>query len=238
MRVLLLNPPGREIYVRDYFCSKTTKSNYNFQPVDLLALSGTVAQEHEVSVLDCIAEGLSPSAARARVDAVAPAAIISLVGSVSWEEDRRFLRGQAEAGRRVFAIGDVLHEDPEERLREEPWLEAILDDFTTADALHLLAGRESEISRSTWRRPDGEVLRRDEPRRAREHRLPRPRHELFPKKGYRFSFARRQPFATVLTDYGCPWPCTFCVISTLGHSTRPIEDVLEEVDALVADGTT
>ena len=238
MRVLLLNPPGREVYVRDYFCSKTTKSNYNFQPVDLLALSGTVAEEHEVSVLDCIAEGLSPSAAEARIDALDPAAIISLVGSVSWEEDRGFLRLQAEAGRRVFAIGDVLHEGAEERLREEPWLEAALDDFTTADALHLLAGREGEISRSTWRRPDGEILQRDEPRRAREHRLPRPLHELFPRKGYRFSFARRHPFATVLTDYGCPWPCTFCVISTLGHSTRPIEDVLEEVDALVASGTT
>ena len=26
MRVLLLNPPGREVYIRDYFCSKTTKS--------------------------------------------------------------------------------------------------------------------------------------------------------------------------------------------------------------------
>ena len=48
MRVLLLNPPGREVYVRDYFCSKTTKSNYNFHPVDLLALSGTIAREHEV----------------------------------------------------------------------------------------------------------------------------------------------------------------------------------------------
>ena len=59
MRVLLLNPPGRELYVRDYFCSKTTKSNYNFHPVDLLALSGTVAAEHDVSVLDCIAQGVN-----------------------------------------------------------------------------------------------------------------------------------------------------------------------------------
>ena len=237
MRVLLLNPPGRELYVRDYFCSKTTKSNYHFHPVDLLALSGTVAAEHDVSVLDCIAEGLSLRAAHARIDALKPAAIISLVGSVSWEEDREFLRLQASRGRRVFAIGDVLHADAEERLREEPWLEVILDDFTTADAAHLLSGREGEVQRSTWRRDDGAVVQRDEPRHGREHRLPRPLHELFPSSGYRFSFARRAPFATVLTDYGCPWSCTFCVISTLGHSTRPVEDVLEEVDALIAGGT-
>ena len=238
MRVLLLNPPGREVYVRDYFCSKTTKSNYNFHPVDLLALSGTIAREHEVSVLDCIAEGLSPAAASARIDKGSPDAIISLVGSVSWDEDREFLSSQARLGRRISAIGDVLHEDADERLREEPWLEAVLGDFTAADANHLLARREGEVLRATWRRASGEVVSRDEPRRGREHRLPRPLHELFPSKGYRFSFARRQPFATVLTDYGCPWPCTFCVISTLGHSTRPVEDVLEEVDALIESGTT
>jgi len=237
VRVLLLNPPGRELYVRDYFCSKTTKSNYHFHPVDLLALSGTLSLDHHVTVLDCIAEGLGPERARARIDVEGPDVVLSLVGSVSWEEDREFLRQQAGLGRRVFAIGDVLHENAEQRLAEEPWLEAILDDFTTADALHLLSGEEDEVLRATWRRADGSFVHRNEPRRGREHRLPRPRHELFPSRGYRFSFARRTPFATVLTDYGCPWPCTFCVISTLGHSTRPVEDVLEEVDGLCRRGT-
>ena len=237
MHVLLLNPPGREIYVRDYFCSKTTKSNYHFHPVDLLALSGTLSAKHTVSVLDCIAEGLSPAEAQRRIDLKAPEAIISLVGSVSWEEDRHFLAEQSSRGRRIFGIGDILHEAQLERLKEEPWLEAILDDFTTEDALHLLAREEDEVLRATWRRVDGSLIHRSLPRKGREHRLPRPRHELFPSSGYRFSFARQAPFATVLTDYGCPWPCTFCVISTLGHSTRPVEDVLEEIDALRASGT-
>jgi len=237
LHVLLLNPPGREIYVRDYFCSKTTKSNYHFHPVDLLALSGTLSTEHAVSVLDCIAEELSPEEAQRRIDRKAPDAVISLVGSVSWEEDRVFLADQAQRGRRIFGIGDILHEAQLERLKEEPWLEAILDDFTTEDALHLLAREEDEVLRATWRRVDGSLSHRSLPRKSKEHRLPRPRHELFPSSGYRFSFARQAPFATVLTDYGCPWPCTFCVISTLGHSTRPVEDVLEEVDALRASGT-
>jgi hypothetical protein len=138
VRVLLLNPPGREVYIRDYFCSKTTKSSYLFHPVDLLALSGTLAEHHEVSVLDAIAERLSPAEARARVDALDPEAVVSLVGSVSWEEDRAFLAGLHAAGRRVLAIGDVLHEDAEARLAEEPWLEVALDDFTNQAALHAL----------------------------------------------------------------------------------------------------
>jgi radical SAM superfamily enzyme YgiQ (UPF0313 family) len=237
MRVLLLNPPGRQVYIRDYFCSKTTKSNYLFHPVDLLVLSGSLAQAHEVSVLDCMAERLQPEAAARRIEALKPEAIISLVGSVSWDEDRAFLADQAALGRRVLALGDVLHERADERLRQEPWLEAALDDFANEDALHLLAGRHDEVRNATFRSATGELTVRDEPRSRGTFRVPRPRHELFPRSGYQFSFARRAPFATVLTDYGCPYPCTFCVIGTLGFRTRPVTDVLEELDALRASGT-
>lgn len=237
MRVLLLNPPGRQVYIRDYFCSKTTKSNYLFHPVDLLVLSGTLSREHEVSVLDCMAERLAPASATARIDEIAPDAIISLVGSVSWEEDRAFLANQAARGRRVLALGDVLHERADERLRDEPWLEAALDDFANEDALHLLAGQHEAVTNACFRAPSGEILVRAEPRARGTFRVPRPRHELFPRTGYHFSFARRAPFATVLTDYGCPYPCTFCVIGTLGFRTRPVADVLEELDALRASGT-
>lgn len=238
MRVLLLNPPGRETYIRDYFCSKTTKSNYLFHPVDLLALSGTLAERYDVDVLDCMAERLDPAAARARIDAVDPAVIVSLVGSVSWDEDRAFLAEVHASGRRVFAIGDVLHEDAEARLAEEPWLELALDDFTNLDAVNGIERDYDALERATWRDEHGAIHVRRAAHAAKEFRLPRPRHELFPKDGYRFSFARQPRFATVLSDYGCPYPCTFCVIGTLGFKTRPVVDVLEELDALRASGVT
>ena len=236
MKVLLLNPPGRRIYIRDYSCSKTTKSNYLFHPVDLLVLSGTLAEQHEVAVLDCMAERLAPDAARARIRASAPDAIVSLVGSVSWDEDRAFLAEEARAGARVLAIGDVLQEASEQRLAEEPWLEAALHDFSNRDALCILAGERERLGDATVRRPDGSIARVHQGPRKGGFRIPRPRHELFPSKGYRFSFARRTPFATVLTDYGCPYPCTFCVIGTLGFKTRPVADVLDELDFLRARG--
>jgi radical SAM superfamily enzyme YgiQ (UPF0313 family) len=235
VKVLLLNPPGRTTYIRDYFCSKTTKSNYLFQPIDLVVLSGTLASAHEVAVLDCMAERLGVEAARARIDTLAPDAIVSLVGSVSWDEDRAFLAEQARHGRRVLAIGDVLQEASERRLADEPWLEACLHDFSNDDVLRYLAGRADEVCEMTLRTPEGPVRVRRGARKG-VYRVPRPRHELFPRKGYRFSFARAREFATVLSDYGCPYPCTFCVIGTLGFKTRPLEDVLEEIDFLRARG--
>ncbi|MFT7668538.1 MAG: anaerobic magnesium-protoporphyrin IX monomethyl ester cyclase [Planctomycetota bacterium] len=238
MRVLLLNPPGKEIYIRDYFCSKTTKSNYLFHPIDLLGMSGTLAEKYETQVLDCIAERIDIEAAEVRIEEVDPQVIVALVGSVSWNEDRAFLAKEAKKGRRIIAIGDVLHEAADARLQEEDWLEAALDDFTNEDVLHIIEREYSGVTKATYRTLAGEIVTRDERSKAKNFRTPRPRHELFPKHGYRFSFARTPRFATLLTDYGCPYPCTFCVIGTLGFRTRPVEDVLEEIDLLRADGIT
>ena len=235
MRVLLLNPPGKRMYIRDYFCSKTTKSNYLFHPIDLVVLSGTLASEHAVDVLDCVAERLTPAEAQARIDTFAPDVIVSLVGSVSWDEDREFLAAEHGKGRRILGIGDVLQERTEALLQEEPWLEATLHDFSNQDVLHYLAGRQDQVESMTLR--DGtEATRKTPPKGQKNYRVPRPRHELFPSDGYHFSFAKSERFATVLTDYGCPFPCTFCVIGTLGFKVRPVEDVLEEVDHIRASG--
>lgn len=235
MRVLLLNPPSERVVIRDYFCSKTTKSNYLFQPIDLVVLSGWLADDHELSVLDCIAERLSPTAALERIEQLDPQVIVALVGSVSWREDRTFLRALASRDRRIIGIGDVLHEAPEKRLAEEPWLEAILDDFACDALPRYLAGQRGALAGMSVREPDGTITTLP-PDRIKRYRVPRPRHELFPTRGYHFSFARRAPFATLLTDYGCPYPCSFCVISTIPFRTRDVADVLEEVDHLRARG--
>lgn len=234
MKVLLLNPPGERVYIRDYFCSKTTKSNYLFHPIDLVVLSGTLASKHAIEVLDCIAEKLAPDAARARIERSAPDAIVALVGSVSWDEDRAFLASIARDDRPVLAIGDVLQEDAELRLADEPWLAAALHDFTSDDVLRWLDGERDGLGTMTVRRPA--ITRGSGGARRGSFRVPVPRHELFPRSGYRFSFARSARFATVLTDHGCPYPCTFCVIGTLGYKTRPVEDALAEIDHVRALG--
>ncbi|MCK7580899.1 MAG: hypothetical protein MZV65_38315 [Chromatiales bacterium] len=40
----------------------------------------------------------------------------------------------------------------------------------------------------------------------------------------------------MLTDFGCPFPCRFCVMSGLGHRLRPIGEVIEELGWLSGRG--
>jgi hypothetical protein len=143
MRVLLLNPPGERIYIRDYLCSKTSKASYVYHPIDLVVLSGTLAAEHEVHVLDCIAERLSVARAHSRIERIAPEVIVSLVASVSWPEDRAFLAAEAARGRRVLVLGDLLH-GRAGSARRGALIEAALHVFVNRDAC--------AISRGTARR--------------------------------------------------------------------------------------
>ncbi len=225
--ILLLNPPGRQVYVRDYYCSKVSKSNYLFHPVDLLMLSGTLAERHNISVIDAIADGLTEAAFLERFRTLQPDVVISLAGAVALDDDLRLLDTIAASGSRIIVTGDVFLDGPRNWLERYPFIEAVIMDFTSGNINDYLE-RESEkvpgiIIRSTsltpaFTRPRGE-----------EFSLPIPRHELFSSHNYNFPFVRRKPFATVLTDYGCPFLCSFCIMATLGYRYRTIDNVMAEL---------
>jgi anaerobic magnesium-protoporphyrin IX monomethyl ester cyclase len=238
-RVLLLNPPSRDLVIRDYYCSKTTKSNYLFQPIDLVVQSGLLSRHFEVAVLDAVVDRLSEEACRARVLDFQPDAIFFLSGAVSWTYDLPFLADlKARLGDRTLLVGsgDIFLEEGERWLAEQPALDAVCMDFSANDVAAFLLGRDAELENIVYRR-DGEVRAVRRPRaRGEIVELPLPRHELFQNPRYRFSFVRAAPFATVLTDFGCPFPCSFCVMSGLGSKFRSVDNVMEELRALRALG--
>ncbi len=66
-------------------------------------------------------------------------------------------------------------------------------------------------------------------------RLPWPARDLLPNHAYRYLFATRPGFATMITSRGCPFACTFCDKSVGGSRwrARPAQDVVDEMEALV-----
>ena len=239
MKVLLLNPPGRHCYQRDYYCSKVSKAGNLFHPTDLLILSGILADRHAVTVIDALAEQLSPETCLRQIAALDPDAIIALCGAVSWDEDQAFfLRLKEWKPRlRLMVSGDLVLEGPAAFPDAHQVVDALLLDFTSADVLAWLERGSGEELPTVIYRHQGEWCGRL-PERARDlpFTIPVPRHELFPEQAYRFPLLRRRPFATVLTDYGCQHHCRFCVTGNLGYKWRPVANVLEELEVLAARG--
>lgn len=232
--LFLLNLPGKAIYLRDYYCSKTSQADYLLPPADLVIQSGFLNDAFELVALDAVASGQSPFDVLKVLEQRRPEVVLFLAGAVSWTEDRAFL---AEVARRfpamrLIGMGDVFLEAGADRLADLPGVEAILLDFTTPDLARYLAGERATLENMVWR--DGAVVRESPaPPAPRTHfSIPVPRHELFPPQTYRYPFCRRRRFAVVLTDFGCPFGCRFCVMPGLGYKQRAVENVMAEIRAL------
>lgn len=232
-RLLLLNPPGKRVYLRDYFCSKVSQADYLNHPIDFVYLSGILGENYDVRLIDAIVDRLADRDTLVQIRDSVPHAIIGLIGSVSYEEDVAFYRLlHNELDVPLFLIGDVLIERREERLRELDFAEGFLHDFST-DAVHrMLRGDYDQLSNVTFRLNDRIVAAPIARPHVHDFILPVPRHELFLDKNYRYPFVRRKRFATVMTEVGCPYHCTFCIMGTLGWKTRPVHNVIEELEAI------
>lgn len=218
-KIILLNPPGKNLYIRDYYCSKTSQANYISQPIDLLVMSaGFRGGDYDVKLIDAIAENLSLKQTLKNIQDLKPDYVISLVGAVSWEEDVAFLsKIKNLINCKILGTGDILLENPEKYLNELNIFDAIITDYTTNEVEEYI--RMGKTEKKILPKYPSKVF----------HLTGNPYHELFLKLDYRYPFTLSRKFCTVLTSFGCPFKCSFCIMGKLLYKIRETESIIEEL---------
>jgi len=235
-KVLLLNPPGDKLYLRDEYCSAVSKADYCWPPIDLLVLSGILSESYEVKVIDAIAERMSFKECSRHISWDQYTAIIFLTGGASWKEDLSFvcsLKGSQSP--KLIGNGDILLTKGKELMGIYRDIDAVLLDFTTLDILKFLEGNFAAVKNMLYRH-NGEVIDTGRDNSIKDFSYPLPRHELFPLKRYLLPHGRRFPFTLAITNFGCPFKCSFCVASTLGYKFRNVDNTLEELEYIQSLG--
>jgi len=236
-KILLLNPPGRQLYIREYFCSKVSQADYITPPIDLVMLSGIVSKEYDVVLVDAVAGRMTPEKALKEISKDPPFAVITLFGAASFAEDNAFILKlrQAIPEALIIGIGDLFRDDTVRYLQNGAPLDAILLDFTSDDILLFLRGDRSSVRNMVYREHNDV---RTAPLKRAQGMLSRtiPRHELFLKYNYRYPFIRKNTFVSILTEYGCPYKCSFCVMATLGYAARTVANIIDELKYIASLG--
>ncbi len=219
--------------MRDYFCSKISKGAHCYHPVDFVVLSGILSAQHQLSLVDAVIERLDFKGALDAVRRCNPDVIIFLTGVVSFEDDGPFLSEVARlTNARMIGLGDVFLESPEKIFDLWHWLDAVLLDFTTDDVLRLVADQLQATKNAIVRMGDGRVVSFPIVHEKGDWALMTPLHELFLSLNYSFPFSRRNKFATVLTNFGCPYACDYCTVSRFAYKERAVEDLQLEFNKL------
>lgn len=213
--------------MRDYYCTSVAKAGYAWHPAEFLFQSGVLAERFDVTIVDAIASNLTAEQTRARVGDRPIDLALGLVGATDPEADLAFLRS---LGAKTLAVsGEVVRPDGVELLRRYEFVDGAMVDFSTGGLLDLIDGAEDAPGVAIRR--GGEIVA-PRPETSREFRVPTPRHDLFAMADYRMPLQKHRPFASLLTDYGCPYDCSFCNTGTLRYRRRPMEDVEAELAAI------
>ncbi len=220
------------VVIRDYYCSKTSRSNYLFPPMDFVMQSGVLGNDFELSFIDAVRDRLTEAETTARVAAIQPGTIFFLAGAVNFPHDLDFMRTLSAAGRKLVGSGDIFLSSPSRWLHDYPFLDAVALDFTNHDISAFLQGHYSKIRRMAYLSPAGDIVEVCDPPDHSPIRIGIARHQLFASKRYRFPFAKSVRFSVFLTDFGCPFSCSFCVMASLPYRHRPNQEVLAELHEL------
>ena len=222
MRVLLLNPPGDKPYLRDYYCSHSAKGYYYWHPYDLVVQSGILSRHHEVEYLDANVYTMTFQEAAREVKSINPDALVFLTGGVCWKNDFSFLQSlDIPPHIPVIGTGDVMVSRGRELMNIHPWLNAVLLDFTSDSVdVFLRAWNRKQaapeldgvVPNLLYRSANGEFIRGVDPGK-RYYSFPLPRYDLIPMHKYRIPHGRRKTFASFLTDFGCPYTCSFALMA-------------------------
>lgn len=236
-KILLLNPPGRKNYGRDYFLGGELEPQLRLPPLDLVCLSGILSLSGELLVIDALAEELSAAETLSRAGRYSPQYIFFLISAASYAEDVEFLRELKtrfpEA--RLVGIGDVYRDIKEMAFALHPFLDAVLLDFSTRDVLACFEDEKLPSSNLIVRKGK-DLLAGPERHYYGCWDLPAPRWDLFALKRYRWPFSVGGLSATLLMDFGCPFLCAYCPSSSLAYKSRDIESVIAEARLLKSLG--
>lgn len=229
-KVVLLNPPGQEDVIRDYYCGHLAKGKYLWPPLDLLVISGHLRDFCDCIVLDAVVTKTNKDKTIAFLKSCHPDAVVCLVAAVSWHSDIDFLKKiKGQISTKIIVSGDYPRAYFQEVLEKYTFIDAVLLDFTECELSGYICKDGQGLFHNVITRNDSQS------NVAVERKIfsyPVPQYDLFSFLKYHLPHVRYHPFVPFLTTFSCMHSCIFCPFERIPFKLRDMGNVEEELVAI------
>ncbi|MFA7613774.1 MAG: radical SAM protein [Candidatus Caldatribacteriota bacterium] len=214
--------------MRNFDCATESKGNYLYQPYDFLLLSSRLPPSWNLSFCDAVALKIDVKESLKNLINSRPDIIVCAVAATNWQQDLEFvktLRTQFPECY-LFVFGDILIEKtPAQTIQK--YVDGILTSPVIVDFNKLRFPKEDLSSLEGLRNDD--FYERVNLKAPQKISLSNIRHQVFMNKAYRWPFARYFRYTTIFTAWGCPYSCSYCIMSKFPNYWRDADEIIEEM---------
>jgi len=237
-KILLLNLPWDERYLREYYCSKISKAKYYYAPVDLVYTTWWFEEaKYETIVIDAILENYSNDTVIDKIIHLKPDYVIFLSSSASFRNDINFfnelkIKLNNDNKIKFIWLWDIFKELKKDSFIQYPLLDAICLNFASKSVINYIENSNGDEIDNMIYKYKGKIIEWNLKFDTWFWNVPQPKWSLFNLGKYSHPFAIKWKNQVVLTDFWCPYTCTFCAMSNLKYIERPLDEVLKELYTL------
>lgn len=226
--ILFLNPPYPVAVYRGIMCSQITKAKYCWQPHDFMLITSIIRDHAHCLFLDATNNTYNLNYIKEFINYNNIEILFCSMGSISFGEDRAFLAQIRELfpKLKIYIISDICF-DRGLSNKMLSLVDAIITNPLDPELTNLITGIETSspfIVKETS----------DENNIFKINSIPvlpqirSPLHELFISKKYRSPFIKRKKYTTIITQFGCPFSCSYCPCSKVRVTQKDPASLDEE----------
>jgi anaerobic magnesium-protoporphyrin IX monomethyl ester cyclase len=231
MRVLFVNLPwrGKDYAVRAgsrwaHSIQKTKKIvDYRPFPFFMASAAALAGKNHNVMIIDALAEGISEQEFFRRAKAFGPEAILAELSTPSYNNDILFLKElKRQLGARIIVAGQHPSALPKETLRENQFID------------YVLVGEYEYLLKSVLDNPMLKTRILENRRLADIDAIPWPARQLLNMNLYNEPFCHSYPNIQMIASRGCYYRCSYCNTFLLyggrNYRFRNPKDIVDEME--------